>query len=208
MKSLALKVLAGFVTTCVVLQGATVFAQSKCDAGKLKEYGKKIFCEAKIDSKAAKKGEVADSAKEQKCVDKFVVKCAKAESQGDCTTAIENCADLLTETDTCRDSPWDWSGNYGGTYTGDEDGFWVGTALADGSFSALANGPGCTMEGSGVLAGHGLGSFSATTVGTGACSDVTVTWDGEFSANQWGVFGSGTWSSSSGLSGTWDGGRN
>ena len=42
---------------------ATVFAQSKCDAGKLKEYGKKVSCLAKLDSKSAKKAQPVDAAK-------------------------------------------------------------------------------------------------------------------------------------------------
>jgi hypothetical protein len=46
-----------------ILAGAgTAGAQSKCDAGKLKEYGKKVFCLAKLDAKAAKKGIIVDSA--------------------------------------------------------------------------------------------------------------------------------------------------
>jgi hypothetical protein len=81
---------------------APAAAQSSCDAGKLKEYGKKVFCLEKVDSQAAKKGLPPDAAKEQKCIDKFAEKCAKAESKGDCTGAVKSCADLMTEADACR----------------------------------------------------------------------------------------------------------
>lgn len=78
-------------------------AQSKCDASKLKEYGKKVLCLAKVDAKAAKKGEAVDTAKEQSCIDKFAEKCARAEGQDDCTGAVKSCAELMTEADVCRD---------------------------------------------------------------------------------------------------------
>lgn len=80
----------------------TANAQSKCDAGKLKEHGKKISCLSKLDSKAAKKNQAVDAAKEQKCFDKFTEKCAKAEGQGDCTSAVKDCAALMTEAEVCR----------------------------------------------------------------------------------------------------------
>lgn len=93
-----------------VVLGASLFlsyasiglAQSKCDAGKLKEYGKKVFCLAKVDSKAAKKGEPIDTARQQKCIDKFTLKCGKAEERGDCTLAVKSCAALADEAEVCR----------------------------------------------------------------------------------------------------------
>jgi len=91
-----------FFLTFALSSGA--WAQSKCDAGKLKEYGKKIYCLAKLDSKAAKTGTAIDSAKETKCHDKFAEKCAKAEQKGDCTAAVKSCGDLTTEADLCRDA--------------------------------------------------------------------------------------------------------
>ena len=51
-----------------LVQAAPSFAQSKCDAGKLKEYGKRVSCLAKVDSAAAKKGESPDTAKADKCI--------------------------------------------------------------------------------------------------------------------------------------------
>ena len=82
--------------------GGIANAQSKCDAGKLKEYGKKVSCLAKLDSKAAKKAQAVDPTKEAKCFTKFDERCAKAEGQGDCTSAVKDCAALMAEADACR----------------------------------------------------------------------------------------------------------
>jgi hypothetical protein len=82
--------------------GGPAQAQSKCDAAKLKEYGKRVFCLAKVDAKAAKKGEPIDTAKQLKCIDKFDDKCAKAEAGDDCTLAVKDCAELVSEADACR----------------------------------------------------------------------------------------------------------
>ena len=92
------------VAVFALVQAAPASAQSKCDAGKLKEYGKRVSCLAKVDSTAAKKGVEPDTAKADKCIAKFVEKCAKAEGQGDCTENVRDCASLTADADTCRDS--------------------------------------------------------------------------------------------------------
>lgn len=92
------------VAVFALVQAAPSFAQSKCDAGKLKEYGKRVSCLAKVDSTAAKKGEEPDTTKADKCIAKFAEKCAKAEEQGDCTSDVRDCAALTADADTCRDS--------------------------------------------------------------------------------------------------------
>ena len=89
-------------TIAIISASAPAWAQSKCDAGKLKEFGKKVFCLAKVDSKAAKSGVPIDVTKEAKCFSKFSTKCARAEQQGDCSAAVKNCADLMVEADACR----------------------------------------------------------------------------------------------------------
>jgi len=87
-----------------LLSSNTASAQSKCDAGRRKEYAKKVLCLAKIDAKADKTGTPVDTTKQQKCIDKFNEKCAKADAKGDCTGAVKNCAVLAGEADTCRDA--------------------------------------------------------------------------------------------------------
>jgi hypothetical protein len=104
MKPSILKSTFGLAAVLVVIQVVPAFAQSKCDAGKLKEYGKKVSCLSKVDSTAAKKGLEPDTAKADKCIQKFTEKCAKAESQGDCTGDVLDCAALGAEAETCRDS--------------------------------------------------------------------------------------------------------
>ena len=64
---------------------------SKCDAAQYKEAGKKVFCLMKVDSKAAKKGELPDAAAIAKCKTKFDEKCLKAEGKTDCTGTVGNC---------------------------------------------------------------------------------------------------------------------
>jgi hypothetical protein len=68
-------------------------AQSKCDAAKSKEIGKKVSCKMKVHAKALQKEEPLDLAKLAKCETKFVEKCGKAETKGDCSNAGD-CATL------------------------------------------------------------------------------------------------------------------
>jgi hypothetical protein len=101
---------AGFFITSslvgwVILLSATIAtAQSKCDAGKLKEYGKRVLCLAKVDATAAKKNLPVDSAKETKCNTKFAAKCSKAEQLGDCTSDVESCSELTSAALSCRNA--------------------------------------------------------------------------------------------------------
>ena len=64
------------IVAVTVLVGALAFgtvalAQNKCDAGKLKCVAKKKACLLNVEGKALKKGIPVDSAKRQKCLDKF-----------------------------------------------------------------------------------------------------------------------------------------
>jgi hypothetical protein len=90
----------------VFLMTGSALAQSKCDSGKLKEAGKKVFCKAKVYSKAAKKAEAPDAAKLTKCTDKFAAKCDKNETRGDCSVT-GNCAALEIIADGCVDAVLD-----------------------------------------------------------------------------------------------------
>jgi hypothetical protein len=96
MRTLALVGLLGFL---VALPGVAA-AQSKCDSGKLKNTGKKLFGKEKVYSKAFKKNEAPDGAKLTKTETKFGDKCAKDETQGDCS-ATGNCAALEALADGC-----------------------------------------------------------------------------------------------------------
>ena len=101
MRTLLLALTLGFAFS---LNGVAL-AQSKCDAAKAKEIGKKVSCKMKVHAKAAQKGEPLDAAKLTKCETKFLEKCAKAETKNDCSNdgdcaalelAIDNSVDSLS----------------------------------------------------------------------------------------------------------------
>jgi hypothetical protein len=97
MRNLAIAI--GLLGVFAVAPGI-VQAQSKCDSGKLKNTGKKLFGKEKVHSKAFKKNEAPDGAKLTKATTKFSDKCAKDETRGDCT-ATGNCAALEALADGC-----------------------------------------------------------------------------------------------------------
>jgi hypothetical protein len=110
----ALMVLVG-----VALAG-TANAQSRCDAVRIKEYGKKLNCLAKLDAKAAQKAQSVNPVKEQRCLDTFAAKCDKAEKYGDCTSAVLDCAALMTWAGTCRNVSTDFCSPAGRIEVGGE----------------------------------------------------------------------------------------
>ena len=95
----AFAIMAGLAFALAI--GGTASAQSKCDAGITKAAGKKVFCKAKVNSKAQKNGTTPDAAKLTKCEDKFTKDCNKAQGQGDCQTQLQPCPLIEAEVDTC-----------------------------------------------------------------------------------------------------------
>lgn len=95
-----------------------------------------------------------------------------------------------------------FAGNYSGTFSGGSAGTWLATVGADGAIDATA---------SGGFAGRGAVTFTGQSniplAGTGASQGFTVTFAGSFTlqGNGTSVTGAGTWSSSSGQTGTWIG---
>ncbi len=92
-----------FGIALLFMSASSATAQSKCDAAKLKAYGKKVACLAKLDAKLAKTGSPIDPARVLKCDGKFSTKCAKAEEGDDCSTGLPSCDELATSVATCRD---------------------------------------------------------------------------------------------------------
>ncbi len=72
---------------------------SKCDAGITKSAGKKVACKCGVYAKSYAKNLPADSAKLQKCTDKFTAKCTKATSAADCSVQTQTCAQIETAAD-------------------------------------------------------------------------------------------------------------
>jgi len=95
-----------YVSLCLAvamsLCATSARAQSKCDSGRLKAYGKYVACLTGVDSKAAKRGDPPDAVKEGKCDTTFGAKCAQADAKGDCTGNIAGCASLSLSADSCR----------------------------------------------------------------------------------------------------------
>ena len=90
----------------LLLGGSTAFAavSSKCDAGITKAEGKKASCKATTIAKAQMTGQAVDTAKLQKCTDKFTKACAKAQTKGDCivqSSSPAGCTAAETEADNC-----------------------------------------------------------------------------------------------------------
>lgn len=177
------------VAAVLCISAAPAVAQSKCDAAKLKEYGKRVACLAKVDSTANKRGEAADATKADACMQKFAQRCATAESYGDCTEAVRDCDALATDADTCRSASTqpscvgdgqscvfgydnlECSGTYSSTYI-DGNGQ---TQQAVGSWSSAAS-----LVASDVCGGRQLSGTSASSecgCASGFCSDCTGTSD-------------------------------
>ena len=95
----------GVALSMFIGAGSTAFAAaSKCDGGITKAEGKKIACRAGVIAKAQSTGTTPDSAKLQKCTDKFTKACAKAQTKGDCivqSSSPAGCAAAETEADNC-----------------------------------------------------------------------------------------------------------
>ena len=81
--------------------GVADAAASKCDSGVTKAEGKKIACKLGVVAKGQQKGTPTDTAKLQKCTDKFTKSCTKAKSANDCSAQTQSCAAAETEADTC-----------------------------------------------------------------------------------------------------------
>jgi hypothetical protein len=98
------------------------------------------------------------------------------------------------------------AGDWSGTYSGGEAGTWVATIRPDGTVSARADSPSCgAVTLTGRVTQTGKATFEGA--GSGLCSQYRITWTGSFytRGGQW--VGSGTWSSTSGLSGVWSGAK-
>ena len=94
-------------------------------------------------------------------------------------------------------------GNYAGSYAGGQSGTWAATISVDGTISATATGG---FVGTGSV--NSAGTATIALDGTGASQGFTITFSGTFALQSNGTMaGSGTWTSSSGLTGTWAGAR-
>ena len=94
-------------------------------------------------------------------------------------------------------------GNYAGSYAGGQSGTWAATINVDGMISATATGG---FVGNGSV--NAAGTATIALDGTGASQGFTITFSGAFALQSNGTMtGSGTWTSSSGLTGTWAGAR-
>ena len=97
-----------------------------------------------------------------------------------------------------------FAGLYNGTYSGGQSGTWTASINVDGAISASATGG---FDGTGTVAFTGASTIPLQ--GTGTAQGFTITFGGTFTLlGTGGVAGSGTWTSSGGLSGTWSGARN
>lgn len=94
-------------------------------------------------------------------------------------------------------------GNYAGSYVGGQSGTWAATINVDGTITATATGG---FVGTGSV--NSAGTATIALDGTGASQGFTITFSGAFALQSNGTMtGSGTWTSSSGLTGTWSGTR-
>src|SRR5437870_2128052 len=94
--------LAGVAISSFAFLAATAgaaLAASKCDAGITKAAGKKEGCLCGVYAKSQAKNLPADTAKIQKCKDKFAASCAKAQSAADCVFQTETCTNKETDVD-------------------------------------------------------------------------------------------------------------
>lgn len=99
-------------------------------------------------------------------------------------------------------TPFALAGSYSGTYAGLEVGTWTGTIGNDRSMSITVNSSSVgTFTTTGTVETNGAISFRVTAGG------FVINWQGQFTASGGGVTGNGTWSSTSGTSGTWTGSR-
>ena len=105
-----------------------------------------------------------------------------------------------------QDIPSPFAGNYAGTYTGSEYGTWTAVCSTNGIMSASIHSPSVgNFTGQGTIKLNG--EFEMETSGSGNAGPYHITWNGTFSIQNGQATGSGTWSSDSGFTGTWTGGR-
>jgi major membrane immunogen (membrane-anchored lipoprotein) len=103
-------------------------------------------------------------------------------------------------------TPNPFAGNYSGTYAGDDTGTWTAVISEDGDVAATFDG-----NTAGQFVGDGQVAHSGNvtlTAGQGSGAGWTATWIGRFETVNGVTTGSGTWSSTSGDEGTWEGTRN
>jgi len=99
-----------------------------------------------------------------------------------------------------------FAGNYAGTYSGDASGTWTAEFKNNGSVTATVIDPEIgTFKGLGSI--KPSGEFSFSTSGAGLKEVSVITWEGKFTIGGDMVTGSGTWKSSTGVGGTWEGKR-
>ncbi|MBV9851287.1 MAG: hypothetical protein JO250_16580 [Armatimonadetes bacterium] len=97
-----------------------------------------------------------------------------------------------------------WAGNYSGAYSGAESGTWSGTVGTDGVLNATAATSAGPFVGSATIGGAGQTTIGFS--GSGAAGQFAITFTGMFAYEGAGsIQGSGSWSSSSGESGSWQG---
>lgn len=99
-----------------------------------------------------------------------------------------------------------FAGSYSGTYSGDASGTWTAEFKNNGSVTATVIDPEIgTFKGLGSIKPNG--EFSFSTSGAGLKEVSVITWEGKFTIEGDTVTGSGTWKSSTGVGGTWEGKR-
>jgi hypothetical protein len=94
-----------------------------------------------------------------------------------------------------------FNGNYFGSFTGTQSGTWSGSISLAGTVTLTVG----TYSGGGAISASG--ALSATASGSLSGVNITVTWHGSFQLNGTEAIGSGTWTSTTGDSGTWSGSR-
>ncbi|MGA7992753.1 MAG: hypothetical protein WCC53_15060 [Thermoanaerobaculia bacterium] len=94
-----------------------------------------------------------------------------------------------------------FNGNYFGSYTGTQSGTWTASISLAGTVTLTVG----TYSGTGAISASG--ALSATASGSISGVNVTVTWHGSVQLNGTEAIGSGTWTATTGDSGTWTGTR-
>jgi hypothetical protein len=73
------------------LSGASVQAQSSCDAGITKAAGKTVACQLDVIARAQKRGATVNTAELARCTTKFASSCTRAQATGGCTAQTQPC---------------------------------------------------------------------------------------------------------------------
>jgi len=99
-----------------------------------------------------------------------------------------------------------FAGTYSGTYSGDSSGTWTAIFKQDGTVTASVTEPEIgTFKGIGKI--DATGKFAFSTSGKGIEEVSVISWEGIFKIENGIVTGKGTWRSSTGPGGTWEGKR-